>query len=407
MKKTRLRSYAKLIARAGINVEKGQEVIIYASIEQPEFVAMLVEECYRAGADKVNVEWSYQPLEKTHIQYRSIKTLQTVEKWEKERLKFYTEKLPCRITLLSDDPDGLKGIDAKKAAKGRSARYKIVRAYQDRMEGRYQWCVAAVPGKAWAKKVFPDLTKSQAVEKLWEAILDVSRVDDDPLKAWQAHNDEMTKRSNHLNSLEIDHLHYYASNGTELTVGLIPQAQFQGSSETNLTGHFFNPNIPSEEVFVAPMRGKAEGIVYSSKPLSYRGQIIDNFSVRFENGKAVEVKADKNEDLLRQIIQTDEGSAYLGECALVPQNSPIQNSGILFYNTLFDENASCHLALGHGFIDSIKDYGNYTLEECHKMGVNESMIHVDFMIGTSDMSIDAITRKNETVPIFRNGNWAF
>lgn len=407
MKKTVLKDYARLIVRCGINVEKGQEVLIYADLDQPEFVKLVVEECYRAGASKVTVEWNYQPLQKVHIRGRSLKSLSTVEKWEEERLRHYADVLPCRLHLLSEDPDGLKGVNIAKMMKGQQARYRVTKPYSDRMEGRNQWCVAAVPGAAWAKKVFPELKKSQAVEKLWEAILYTSRVTGDPIQAWKAHNADLEARCAYLNSLNVRELRYRAANGTDLRVGLIPETEFKGGGETSLTGHFFNPNIPSEEVFISPKRGEAEGIVYSSMPLSYQGQLIENFSIRFEGGRAVEVHAEKNEDLLRQMIAMDEGAAYLGECALVPYDSPIRNSGILFYNTLFDENAACHLALGRGYIDTVKDYGKYTLEECQAMGINDSMIHVDFMIGTEDLAIDAVTASGETVPVFRDGNWAF
>ena len=205
----------------------------------------------------------------------------------------------------------------------------------------------------------------------------------------------------------IETLIYKSSNGTDFRVGMIPEAEFKGGGENSLQGIYFNPNIPTEEVFISPMRGVAEGIVYSTKPLSYNGQLIENFFIRFENGKAVEVHAEKNEELLKKLISMDEGSAYLGECALVPYNSPIQNSGLLFYETLFDENAACHLALGMGFADTIRNYENYTLEECRKFGINDSMIHEDFMIGSADLSIDAVTRDGRTEPIFREGNWAF
>ena len=295
----------------------------------------------------------------------------------------------------------------EKMMKGQQARYRVSKPYQDKMEGRNQWCVAAVPGAAWAKKVFPELKKSQAIEKLWEAILSTSRVTDDPIQAWKEHNADLEARCAYLNSLNVRELRYRAANGTDLRVGLIPETEFKGGGETSLTGHFFNPNIPSEEVFISPKRGEAEGIVYSSMPLSYQGQLIENFSIRFEGGRAVEVHAEKNEDLLRQMIAMDEGAAYLGECALVPYDSPIRNSGILFYNTLFDENAACHLAMGRGYIDTVKDYGKYTLEECQALGINDSMIHVDFMIGTEDLAIDAVTASGETVPVFRSGNWAF
>ena len=407
MKKTVLREYAKLIVRRGVNVQKGQEVLIRAGLDQPEFVAMVVEEAYKAKAKKVTVQWEYQPLDKLHYRYRSLKTLGTVEEWEKARQEHYCETLPCRIYLESDDPDGLKGINMEKVSKARQMQYPILKPYRDRRENKDQWCIAAVPGAAWAKKVFPGMRTSTAMEKLWEAILTTSRVTEDPVKAWDAHNADLQGRCDYLNSLHIRSLHYTAENGTDLTVGMIPEAVWCGGGETSLQGIFFNPNIPTEECFISPMRGQAEGIVYASKPLSYRGQLIENFSVRFENGKVVEVKAEKGEELLKTMVSMDEGAAYLGECALVPQKSPISESGLLFYNTLFDENAACHLALGMGFADTIRDFQNKTLDECRTLGVNDSMIHEDFMIGCDSMNIDAICEDGKVVPILRGGNWAF
>ena len=407
MKKTVLRSYAKLIATMGVNVQKGQEVFIVAELDQPEFVKMVVEECYRAGAKRVVVDWCYQPLDKIQVRWRSQKNLGTIADWEEARWKHYVDEIPCRIYLVSEDPDGMKGVNQEKMAKAQQAKYKVIKPYRDQLENKYQWCIAAVPGVAWAKKLFPNLSKAQAVEKLWEAILDASRVNEDPIAAWKAHNDDLAARCAYLNSLNIETLVYKSSNGTDLRVGMIPEAEFKGGGEYSLNNIFFNPNIPTEEVFISPMRGKAEGIVYSTKPLSYQGQLIEDFSVRFEGGKAVEVHAEKNEELLKKLISMDEGAAYLGECALVPYDSPIQKSGLLFYETLFDENAACHLALGMGFADTIKDFEKYTLEECRKMGVNDSMIHEDFMIGSADLDIDAVTRDGKTVPIFRKGNWAF
>ena len=407
MKKTVLRSYAKLIATMGVNVQKGQEVFIAAELDQPEFVKMVAEECYRAGAKRVVVDWCYQPLDKIQVRWRSQKNLGTIADWEEARWKHYVDEIPCRIYLVSEDPDGMKGVNQEKMAKAQQAKYKVIKPYRDQLENKYQWCIAAVPGVAWAKKLFPNLSKAQAVEKLWEAILDASRVNEDPIAAWKAHNDDLAARCAYLNSLNIETLVYKSSNGTDLRVGMIPEAEFKGGGEYSLNNIFFNPNIPTEEVFISPMRGKAEGIVYSTKPLSYQGQLIEDFSVRFEGGKAVEVHAEKNEELLKKLISMDEGAAYLGECALVPYDSPIQKSGLLFYETLFDENAACHLALGMGFADTIKDFEKYTLEECRKMGVNDSMIHEDFMIGSADLDIDAVTRDGKTVPIFRKGNWAF
>ncbi len=407
MKKTTMRAYARLIVRCGANVQKGQDVLLFAGLDQPEFVQMVVEEAYKAKARSVTVRWSYEPLTKLHVRYQSLKTLGAVTEWEKARMEHYVKTLPCRIYLESADPDGMKGVNMKKQSKARQMSYPIVKPYSDQMENRYQWCIAAVPGAAWAKKVFPALSKRQAMEKLWEAILMTSRVTDDPEQAWREHNADLKARCDYLNGLGIDKLHYTAENGTDFTVGMMPEGRFCGGGETSLQNIFFNPNIPTEECFISPKRGEAEGIVYATKPLSYQGQLIENFSIRFENGKAVEVHAEKGEELLRTMIGMDEGAAYLGECALVPQKSPIAESGLLFYNTLFDENAACHLALGAGFADTIDGFENRTLEECRALGMNDSMIHVDFMIGCDSMNIDAITRDGKTVPVFRNGNWAF
>ena len=407
MKKTVLREYARLIVRCGVNVQKGQEVMIYAELDQPEFVQILAEEAYKAKAKKVIVEWNYQPLGKVHVRYQSLKTLGTVEPWQEARQQHMVDTVPCRIHLISADPDGMKGMNMEKYSKSDRMRYPILKPYKDKLEGKQQWCGAAVPSVAWAKKVFPGLPKGQAVEKLWEAILSASRVEADSLQAWEVHNRNLADRCAYLNSLGIKQLHFTADNGTDLTVGMIPEARFCGGREVSSQGIAFNPNIPTEECFISPMRGKAEGIVYSTKPLSYRGQLIDKFSLRFEDGKAVEAKAEVGEDLLKTMITMDEGAAYLGECALVPQTSPICQSGRLFYNTLYDENATCHLALGVGFIDCIEGYHDRTLAECRALGVNDSMIHVDFMIGYESMDIDAITEDGKVVPIFRGGNWAF
>ena len=407
MKKTVLRKYAELIVRCGANVQKGQEVMVFAGLDQPEFVQMVVEEAYKAKAKKVTVEWRYQPLSKVHVRYQSLKTLGTVEEWEKARMEHNCEVMPARIMLVSDDPDGLKGMNIAKMSKARQMSYPIIRPYSDKMDGNHQWTIAAVPGAAWAKKMFPGVRASVAMEKLWEAIIHTARVNEDPIAAWEAHNSNLANRCEYLNALGIRKIHMYAENGTDITIGMIPEGVFCGGGETTRQGVFFNPNIPTEECFTSPMKGEAEGIVYSSKPLSYHGQIIDNFSIRFENGKAVEWHAEQGLESLTQMLTMDETAGYLGEVALVPQASPICESGLLFYNTLFDENAACHLAVGRGFPDCIRDHHNKTLEECRELGINDSMIHVDFMIGCDTMNIDAECENGETVAIFRNGNWAF
>ncbi len=407
MKKTVLREYAKLIVRCGINVQKGQDVIIRAGLDQPEFVQMVVEECYKAKAREVTVEWDYQPLTRTHVRYQSLKTMSTVYEWQKAKQQHRVDTVPATLALVSADPDGLKGVNTAKIAKSRQAIWPIMRPYSEALEGRQQWCIAAVPGKAWAKKVFPGLRTGAAVEKLWEAILSASRVTADSVKTWEEHNANLQKRCDHINSLGLKALHYTAANGTDLTVGMIPEAVFCGGGEKTREGVFFNPNIPTEECFISPKKGMADGIVYSTMPLSYQGQLIENFWLRFADGKAVEAGAEKGEEQLKTMISMDEGAAYLGECALVPQHSPICESELLFYNTLFDENASCHLALGRGYADTIRDHHNKTLEECRELGINDSMIHVDFMIGCDSMNIDGICADGKVVPIFRDGNWAF
>ena len=407
MQKTRLRKYAQLIARMGVNPQKGQDVILNAGLDQPEFVAMVTDELYKCGARKVFVEFSYQPLTKIHVRHRSVKALSTVETFEEEKMKYVAEHLCARLFLSSSDPDGLKGVNIEKMMKGQQATFPVMRAYRDQMDGRHQWCIAAVPGEAWAKKVFPGERASRAVEKLWEAILHTARVDEDPIAAWEAHNKDLSDRCAYLNSLGIETLEYKAGNGTDFTVGMIPEAVFCGGGETTDKGVFFNPNIPTEECFISPKKGVAEGIVYSSLPLSYQGQLIENFYFRFEGGKVVEAHAEKNDELLQKMINMDEGARYLGECALVPFDSPINQTGVIFYNTLFDENAVCHLALGRGFADTISDYHNRTKEEIDALGVNNSMIHQDFMIGTSDLSIVAHCRDGRSVQIFKDGAWAF
>ena len=331
MKKTVLRKYANLIASVGVNVQKGQEVFIQAELDQPEFVKMLVEECYKLGAKSVVVDWTYQPLQKINVRYRSVKTLSTLEDYEAARWQHYVNTIPCRIYLESEDPDGLKGLDQKKQSKAMKKKMPEIRKYRDQIENKYQWCIAAVPGEKWAKKLFPDLSKHQAIEALWEQILSCARVTDDPIKAWKDHNADLKSRCAYLNSLGIESFDYKSKNGTDFHVEFIPGSHFNGGADTSLQGIVYNPNMPSEECFISPMKGKAEGIVYATKPLSYQGELIENFSIRFENGKAVEAHAEKNQALLEQLIAMDEGSAYLGECALVPVNSPISESGMLFY----------------------------------------------------------------------------
>ena len=408
MNKQRLRKYAKLIARVGANVKRGQEVIISAGLDQPEFIKMLFDECYRAGAKKVSVDWSYLPLTASSVKYCKEEVLGELDSWQLEKWEHQVRVLPCKIYILSDDPDGLSGIDQGKYSRAMACRSRKIKPIRDKMENKYQWCIAAVPGKEWAKKVFPGERTATAVEKLWEAILDASRVTENPIEAWREHNEGLAKKCEYLNALGIKKLHYTAKNGTDLTVGLIPEAQFMAGGEyTEGSKIYFNPNIPTEEIFTSPMRGECEGIVYSSRPLSYGGQLIDDFWLKFEGGKVVDLGAKTNEEMLRELVGMDEGAAYLGEVALVPYSSPIRKSEILFYNTLFDENAACHLALGRGFTNTLIGYENMTEEEAHGLGVIDSIVHEDFMIGTADLTITATLKDGGEAIIFKDGEFTF
>ena len=413
MKKTYLREYARLLVKNGIAVKKGDIVIVNAGLDQPEFVKMVVEECYREKAARVMVEWSYLPLTKLNVNNMNKKLLGRVEAFEEEKLKYRLEHNVAMLHIVSDDPDGLKGINQKKYAESMSERMKVIKPYRDAMDNKYKWCIAAVPGREWAKKVFPGERTSVAIERLWNAILLASRVIDkdgnllDSDIEWYKHNTSFNRRCKILNEAGLVELRYKAKNGTNLRVGLIEQGSFMGGGENTLGGEYYNPNIPTEEIFTSPKAGVAEGIVYSSMPLSWRGEIIDNFSLRFEDGRVVEVKAEKNEELLKTMVGMDEGASMLGECAFVPYNSPIRESGIMFYETLFDENAACHFAIGRGFTNTIVDYDKYTNEEMKEMGINDSALHVDFMIGTDDLSIIGIKADGSEFVIFENGLWAF
>ncbi len=408
MNKSKLKAYAKLIARRGLNVKKNQDVLIQTGLEQPEFLEMVVTELYKAGARKVMVDFYHLPLSKIHNKYRSIDAMSKIEDFELEKIKWRSKNLPCILFLDSDDPDGLVGINQEKESIAMSKRYPIIKPYIDLMENKYQWCIAAVPGIKWAKKVFPNLSNKKAIEALWENILKCSRsYEGDPIKNWDLHNNDLLNRCNYLNSLGLKELRYKSSNGTDFTVGLISDALFMGGKETSLLNNDFNPNIPSEEIFTSPKKGLCNGVLHATKPLSYRGEVIDDFYFVFKDGKVVEAHASTNEELLNKMISEDENACYLGEVAFVPFNSPINNTNLLFYNTLFDENACCHVALGHGFTNVIKDYEKYSLEELRDKGINDSMIHVDFMVGSSDLSIIGIDNKGIEHTIFKDGNWAF
>ena len=406
MELTRLKEYATLLALKGINVQKGEEVWINCQTHQMEFVRLVVEELYKAGAKKVRVDLSDDEITRLGYKYASTSTLCKVPNYSIAEYKYMVKHNPSILHIVSDDPDAFKSISPAKLSKVMFSFRKKVKPYRDLMDGKYKWCIAAVPSKAWAEKVFPNLKGEEAVEALWEAILSCSRVDGHAVSNWDKHNEELMKHRKELASLDLQYLEYKASNGTNFKVGLMKDVHWGGGVEFTDKGLSYNPNIPSEEVFTSPKAGSIEGIVYASKPLSYNGQIIDGFWLRFENGKVVEVGAKKNQKLLEQMIATDEGSHMLGEVALVPYDSPIQNSKVLFYETLFDENAACHLAIGHGFKELFPEGASISNEEARSRGLNDSMIHVDFMIGTADLEIVGTSFSGKKTTIFKNGNWA-
>lgn len=408
MNKKMLKKYAQLIVKTGVNVQPGQKVIVYGDLDQAELVHEVVEASYQAGAKLVSVEWGDAALQKLNFRYAAEKDLSKVLPWQEAKIKQQVKDLPCLIHIVSDDPDALRGIDIPKMMKVRQARSKATKKYRDQMDNKYQWVIAAAASKKWAKKVFPEETTKNAVEKLWKLIFDCVYLDEtnDPNQIWDEHNKDFLARCEWLNSQNFDHLIYESANGTNFTVGLIPGAKFMGGGEYSTQNIYYNPNMPTEEIFTSPMKGRAEGKVVATKPLSYQGQLIEDFSITFKDGKAVECSAREGEELLRQMLAMDEGAGYLGEVALVPKESPVNRSGVLFYETLFDENACCHLAVGRGFTNVLEGFEEMTLEQTKEAGINDSLIHVDFMIGSDDLRITGVKADGTKVAVFENGTWA-
>lgn len=402
-----LQKYAELMVRTGANVQPGQIVQLAVSVEQHEFAAMVIEACYKAGAKKVNVDWLSDVQSRLNFQYAEQEVLARVLPWEEEKMKQMVEDLPVRIYIESDDPDAMNGIDPGKITAVAQSRTKVLKPYRNAIDGKYQWLIAAYPSEKWAKKCFPD--SPDALDRLWDAVLRTVRVqqDNDPVAEWKKHTDFIEKKAAWLNAQGFFSLKYHSDNGTDFTVSLIPEARWEGAGATNPVNQvFYIPNMPTEEIFTSPMAGACEGTLVAVKPLSWNSQLIEDFSITFEQGKAVSCKAAKGQKLLEQMLQMDEGAAMLGEVALVPKESPVNQCGFLFYNTLFDENACCHCAVGMGFKEVLPGGDDLTVEQAKEKGINDSLIHVDFMIGADDLSIDGIRPDGTSEPIFRNGTWA-
>ena len=408
MNKTILRNYAKLIVKMGANVQKNQDVIIVASVDDNYFVKYVVEECYKAKARKVTVDWTSDDVTRLNYKYQKAKTLGEVTEWRKAKLQYEVDTLPARIYIESGDPDALNGLDQDKITEARRLSGPIIMEYREKMDNKYQWTICGIPGVKWAQKVFPNETKNNALKKMWDAIVKTTRLEGDPIENWQKHNANLKEKYTKLNDLKIKTLYYKSSNGTDFNVSINENMIFEGGDESTFAGVVYNPNMPTEECFTSPIKTSANGWVYASKPLSVMGKVVENFAFRFENGKIVEVKAEKEEhkEVLEKLISLDEGARQLGEVALVPFDSPVNQTGLLFYNTLYDENACCHLAIGRAFEECIRDYQNKTEEEIKAIDLNKSMIHVDFMIGTADLSIEALTYDGKKVQIFKDGTWA-
>ena len=404
-----LQKYAELIVRTGANVQKGQVVQLTISVEQSSFAALIIEACYQAGAKKVNVEWTFDRQSKLNYLYADQETLSAVLPWEEEKLRQMVKDLPVRIYIASEGPDAMNGVDPQKLSAVMQRRSTVVKPYRNAIDGKHQWCIAAYPSLQWAKKCFPDLSDEEAMDRLWAAILKTVRVreDEDPVAAWKAHTDFIQKKAAWLNAQGFSSLRYHSANGTDFTVDLIPGAKWEGAGAVNqVNGAFYIPNMPTEEIFTSPLAGKCEGTLVAVKPLSWNSQLIEDFSITFENGRAVSCRAKKGQELLERMIRMDEGAAMLGEVALVPKESPVNQCGFLFYETLFDENACCHCALGMGFKEVLPEGDSLTMKQAQEKGINDSIIHVDFMVGAEDLFIDGVRPDGTSTPIFRNGTWA-
>ena len=399
--------YARLAVQVGINLQKGQDVIVFASTALADFAYQVVKECYACGARKVSVDWSHDGITKLHYLNQSEEDLSHVETWVEEKMKARAENLPCLIYLEDSDPDAFAGVDSKKMSNVQVARYKILKKYRDMEDNKNQWLIIALPSVSWAKKVFPELNEEEAVIKLWEAIIKTTRLDfDDPVQEWKRHIAYLQEKSEKLNAMNLDYLTYKSSNGTDLKLHLQPNHVWISARETNMLGRDFTANMPTEEVFTMPKRDGVDGVVVSTKPLSLKGQLVENFKVTFERGKAVKVEAEKGQQVLEDMLNMDEASRHLGEVALVPYDSPVNQTGLMFFNTLFDENACCHLAFGAAFKNNIQGYENMSDEDFEKVGFNDSVNHVDFMIGSEDLEIIGTDFSGNQTPIFKNGVWA-
>ncbi|WP_312906524.1 aminopeptidase [Tissierella praeacuta] len=406
---TMLNEYAKLCVKVGINIQSGQPLVINSPIEGAYFVRLVAKNAYELGASEVHVNWNDEVLTKLKFENAPMEVFENFPKWYAESLEDYAKKGAGFLSISAQDPELLKEIDPKKiAANNKSSSIALKEWRKYTMNDINPWCVISIPTKSWAKRVFPDVTEEEAVEKLWAAIFNATRMDlEDPIKAWEDHMDNLKDKVDFLNNKEFKTLHYTSSNGTDLVVELPEGHIWAGGGAIDSKNTYFAPNMPTEEVFTMPLKTGVNGVVYSTKPLNYGGKLIDEFKLTFKDGKVVDFEAKVGQETLADLLDIDEGAKHLGEVALVPFNSPISNSNIIFMNTLFDENASCHFAFGKAYPTNIVGGEKMTDEELEAHGVNNSLTHVDFMIGSKDMNILGETKDGEKIQVFENGNWAF
>lgn len=401
------RKYMELIIKKGINIQKGQYLVISSPVESYEFTRELTKVAYECGAGEVVVNWGDEIIDKHKYQYGKLELFNDFPTWKKA---FYDETLikgGAVLNVYSSDPDLLKDVDKEKISAYNKTKGQALKEYYDRVMGNeVQWCVASVPTKAWSKKIFPDLDEDKAMEKVWELILKITRADkENPMLAWEEHLLKLKNMRDYLNNMNFDKLIYKNSNGTDLEIGLPEGHIWVTGKEKSKNGVEFVANIPTEEIFTMPHRDRVDGVVVSTKPLVYGGNMIDKFRLVFKAGKVVEYSAEVGKNTLEKLLNIDENSKYLGEVALVEHNSPISNTNTVFYNTLFDENASCHLALGQAYTVCIKNGDNLSEKEMIDRGINVSITHEDFMIGDENMEIIGVDKNGNRIVIMKNGNY--
>lgn len=403
-----LEKYAELAVKVGVNVQKGQTLAINAAIDNAEFIRIVVKKAYEAGAKNVIVNWNDDVVSRLKYDLAPDEAFNEYPQWRAREMEELAESGAAFMSVVSAGPDLLKGVNPERIANFQKVAGQAMSKYRQYIQSdKVSWTVIAAPSKDWAAKVFPDAPQEEQVEKLWNAIFKATRANlDNPIELWKKHDETLREKADFLNNKRFKKLHYTAP-GTDLTIELPEGHLWCGAGSLNEDGNEFMANMPTEEVFTVPHKDGVNGYVASTKPLSYAGNIIDEFTITFENGRIVDVKAKEGEEILKKLVETDEGSHYLGEVALVPHNSPISQSNILFYNTLFDENASNHLAIGSAYAFCLDGGKKMSQEELAKHGLNSSITHVDFMIGSAEMNIDGITESGEKIPVFRNGDWAF